>query len=276
MDGILLIHKEAGMTSHDVVARLRRILHTKKIGHSGTLDPDATGVLLVLVGRACKLLPYLEDTDKEYVATMELGKRTLSDDTSGEVLETAPVHKIENLQGVLNTFQGKQKQLPPMVSSIRVNGRKLYEYARAHEEVERPLRDVEFYELEVLDADALKFRVACSSGTYIRSLCVDVACKTGNLGCMSSLVRTGVGRFKLEDCVSLADVEKGNFQLHGMKEVLHHLPMVEYEPILDVYHGKRIRLETDENRVVLMDKEEPIAIYEREHHNVFRSMRGLW
>lgn len=276
MDGILLIHKEAGMTSHDVVARLRRILHTKKIGHSGTLDPDATGVLLVLVGRACKLLPYLEDTDKEYVATMELGKRTLSDDTSGEVLETAPIRKIEDLQGVLNTFQGKQKQLPPMVSSIRVNGRKLYEYARAHEEVERPLRDVEFYELEVLDADAMKFRVACSSGTYIRSLCVDVASKTGNLGCMSSLVRTGVGRFKLEDCVSLADVENGNFQLHGMKEVLHHISMVEYEPILDVYHGKRVRLETDKNRVVLMDKEEPIAIYEREHHDVFRSMRGLW
>ena len=129
MDGILLIDKPAKMTSHDVVARLRSMLHIKKIGHSGTLDPDARGVLLVLVGKATKILPYLEDTDKEYIAEMELGKRTLSDDVFGEVLEIKEILPIHDLSALASSFVGKQKQLPPMISSVRVNGRKLYEYA---------------------------------------------------------------------------------------------------------------------------------------------------
>lgn len=276
MDGILLIHKEANMTSHDVVSRLRHILHMKKIGHSGTLDPDATGVLLILLGKACKVLPYLEDTDKEYIATIELGKRTDSDDSTGAILETKEILEITDLQGVLNTFLGKQKQLPPMISSIRVNGKKLYEYARANQAVERPLRDVEFYEFEVLDQASLKFRVACSSGTYVRSLCRDVAEKTGNLGCMKSLVRTAVGRFRLKDCYTLEDIEKGNFSLHSVREVLSHLPMVNYEPIQDIYHGKHVRMDVMANRVAVLDKDEVIAIYERDHGHIFRSVRGLW
>ena len=140
MDGILLIHKEKDMTSHDVVNKLRRILHTKKIGHSGTLDPQATGVLLVLIGKACKVLPYLEDTDKEYIAKLQLGKKTLSDDIWGEVLDEKPIQEIENFSEVLQHFQGKIKQVPPMISSVRVNGKKLYEYARNHIEVQRPIR----------------------------------------------------------------------------------------------------------------------------------------
>ena len=190
MNGVLLINKEAGMTSHDVVNRLRRILHIKRIGHSGTLDPDATGVLLVLIGKACKVLPFLPDTDKEYIATMVLGQRTLSDDIWGEVLETKEVTPITNFQALCDRFVGTQQQLPPMISSVRVNGRKLYEYARAHEEVERPLRTIDVYEMEALDEQALKFRVFCSSGTYVRSLCRDMAEASGNLGCLSSLVRS--------------------------------------------------------------------------------------
>ena len=125
-----MIRKEAEMTSHDVVARLRHILKTKKIGHSGTLDPNATGVLLVLVGRACRVLPFLEDTDKEYIAELELGKQTLGDDIWSEVLAEKEITPIADLQALLNTFLGKQKQLPPLLSSIKVNGKKLYEYAR--------------------------------------------------------------------------------------------------------------------------------------------------
>ena len=121
MNGVLLINKEAGMTSHDVVNRLRRILHIKRIGHSGTLDPDATGVLLVLIGKACKVLPFLPDTDKEYIATMALGQRTLSDDIWGEVLETKEVTPITNFQALCDRFVGTQQQLPPMISSVRVN-----------------------------------------------------------------------------------------------------------------------------------------------------------
>lgn len=276
MDGILLIHKEAGMTSHDVVSVLRRILHTKKIGHSGTLDPDATGVLLVLIGTACKVLPFLEDTDKEYVCELELGKRTLTDDIWGEILEEAHIKPITNLDEVLHTFLGKQKQLPPMVSSVRVNGRKLYEYARNNEVVERPLRDVEFYALDVLDEEAMRFRIACSSGTFIRSLCVDVAHKTGNLGCMKSLVRTGVGRFCLDDCVTLDQVSEGNFSLHSIKEVLAHMPMIAYEPIEHIYHGKHVPIQCDEDRVVIVNNDEVVAVYERDHQDIFRSVRGLW
>ena len=276
MNGILLIHKEAGMTSHDVVSRLRKILKIKKIGHSGTLDPDATGVLLVLVNTACKALPYLEDTDKEYVATMELGKRTTTDDISGEVLETKAITPIQDFQALLQTFLGKQEQLPPMISSVRVNGKKLYEYARNHEEVERPKRTIHIHEIEMLDEEQLKFRVACSSGTYIRSLCVDIAEKSHNLGCMKSLIRTKVGRFHLKDCVTLEQVERGDFTLYPLFDALAHFPYVSYEPIQDVYHGKTIRLDCDKDEVIIVHEHQVVAIYKRHHGHWFSCARGLW
>ena len=154
------------MTSHDVVARLRRILHTTKIGHSGTLDPNATGVLLVLIGKACKALPFLEDTDKEYIATLQLGIQTISDDIWMEPLKEAPIQPIADFQSVLDSFRGVQKQVPPMISSVRVNGRKLYEYAREGIAVTRPEREVTIYDIEALDTQKLQFRVICSSWTW--------------------------------------------------------------------------------------------------------------
>lgn len=276
MNGILPVYKEAGMTSHDVVARLRRILHMKKIGHSGTLDPDATGVLLVLVGNACKTLPFLEDTDKEYIATLKLGIRTFSDDSTGEILEEKKILPIDDFDALLQSFVGKQKQLPPMVSSVRVNGRKLYEYARAKEHVKRPLRDVEIYEMEMLDEASLKFRVSCSSGTYIRSLCVDLAKASGNLGCMDSLVRTRVGRFHLEDAFTLAQIEAKDMRLYPIKKALSHYEMIAYEPILEVKQGKRIHLSTTQDEVAIVEGEEVVAIYQRMQGDLFKSIRGLW
>lgn len=276
MDGILPVYKEAGMTSHDVVMRLRRLLHISKIGHSGTLDPDATGVLLVLIGRATKALPFLEDTDKEYIATMKLGMRTWSDDTSGEVMETKPIKQIDDFPQLLKQFIGKQKQLPPMVSSVRVNGKKLYEYARRHEIVERPLRDIEIYDIECLDAAKYQFRVACSSGTYIRSLCVDIAAKSGNLGCMDTLVRTRVGRFSLAECVTLAQVEKGEFSLFPLAKALAHYPQIAYEPLSDIIQGKKIKLNADADEVAICSDKEVMAIYRREADDIFGCVRGLW
>lgn len=276
MDGILVIHKEAGMTSHDVVMRLRRILHIKKIGHSGTLDPQATGVLLVLVGKACKALPYLEDTDKEYVATLALGRRTTTDDIWGETLEERDITPINDLAAVLKSFEGTIQQLPPMISSVKVNGKKLYEYARANEPVERPLREVTIYQTEVLEDAALKFRVACSSGTYIRTLCVDAAEQTGNLGCMSSLVRTGVGRFQLQDSVTLEEVEAGEYQLHSLMELFQNQEMISYEPIQEVFHGKKIRLTAVNDEVIIIHEGEVIAVYQRIEGDLFRCARGLW
>lgn len=276
MNGILLINKPPKMTSHDVVFRLRKILKTKKIGHSGTLDPDATGVLLVLVGKATKILPYLEDTDKEYIATMELGRSTSTDDAFGETLETKEITKINDFKTLIESFIGKQKQLPPMVSSIRVNGRKLYEYARNHEAVERPLRDIEIYNIEVLSEEKMEFRVACSSGTYIRSLCRDIALKSDNLGCMASLVRTKVGRFTLDDCVSLEDVEQGNFSMHSIQDALSGYTMIDYTPIEDIYHGKTVQIDSDADLIAIKDQEEIIAIYKHHHQKWYSCARGLW
>lgn len=276
MNGILPIYKEAGMTSHDVVMRLRRLLHISKIGHSGTLDPDATGVLLILIGRATKALPFLEDTDKEYIATMKLGIRTWSDDTSGEITETRPITEIDDFPKLLAQFVGKQKQLPPMVSSVKVNGKKLYEYARNHEIVERPLRDIEIYDIECLDEKTHRFRVACSGGTYIRSLCVDIAAESGNLGCMDTLIRTKVGRFHLNDCVTLKQVENGELPLFPLSEALAHYTQIQYEPLSDIIQGKKISLSCSAHEVAICDQDEVMAIYRREKDNVFRCVRGLW
>lgn len=276
MDGILIVNKEAGMTSHDVVFKLRKILGIKKIGHSGTLDPNATGVLVVLIGKATKILPYIEDIDKEYIATLQLGKKTLSDDIWDTTLEIKEVTPINNFEELLQSFKGKIKQLPPMISSIKINGKKLYEYARNNEEVERPLRDVEIYDIACLDENELKFKVHCSSGTYIRSLCVDIAKKSGNLGCMSSLVRSKVGRFSLEDAYTLEEIAKGNYQLYTMYEMLAHYPSYEYANIEDIKNGKKVRIDSEYDELLITHEKEVVAIYSRHHANIFSCSRGLW
>lgn len=276
MDGILIVNKEAGMTSHDVVFKLRKILKTKKIGHSGTLDPNATGVLVVLVGKATKILPFIEDIDKEYIATMELGKKTLSDDIWDETLMEKEIIPISDFELILSTFKGKIMQKPPMISSIKINGKKLYEYARNGETVEVPLREVEIYDIECLSAEEMKFKVHCSSGTYIRSLCVDIAEKSGNLGCMSSLIRSKVGRFSIDQAYTLEQIENGEYQLFSIYEMLSHLPMIEFEPIEDIYYGKKVRIDTEADRVVIVHQKEVVAVYERHHNNVFACARGLW
>ena len=264
------------MTSFDVVSKLRKILKIKRIGHSGTLDPNASGVLLVLVGNACKSLPYIEDTDKKYIATMKLGMETISDDIWDEPINTAPVVPIDDFQALLDQMKGKIKQIPPYISSIKINGKKLYEYARNHEFIERPLRDVEIYDIKVLDEANLAFYTHCSSGTYIRSICRDVAKLSGNLGCMSSLVRCGIGKFTLDDCFTLKQIEEGDYHLYSIKDILAHYPMVEYEKIEDVKNGKRIKLDRDDEMVVILHQGEVIALYKKLGNGIYGSERGLW
>lgn len=274
MNGILLINKPANMTSHDVVFQLRKKLKTKRIGHSGTLDPNATGVLVVLVGKATKILPYLEDTDKEYIASMELGKRTLSDDIWGEVLEVKPVCKVEDFTSTVLSFVGKQKQVPPRISSIKIHGKKLYEYTRQGIMIDLPERDIEIYKIDDIDETTLSFRVACSSGTYIRSLCVAIATKTNNLGCMKSLVRSKVGRFDLSQCYDLDAVDE-HVELIAIEQMLAHIPQIVYEPIQDVYYGKRIYVDSDASQICIVHENRCIAIYERDG-KTYKSVRGLW
>ena len=210
-NGIINIYKEKGFTSHDVVAKMRGICKQKKIGHTGTLDPDATGVLPVCLGSGTKLCDMLTDKDKEYVAELLLGVETDTQDVSGQVLrECSPIMDEQLIEEAIMTFRGDCMQIPPMYSALKVNGKKLYELARAGKEVERQARPVTIHDLEILEMNlpVVKIRVACSKGTYIRTLCADIGAKLGCGGTMKSLLRTKVGIFKVEDAITLAQLEE--------------------------------------------------------------------
>ena len=211
VNGIINIYKEAGFTSHDVVAKLRGIVKQKKIGHTGTLDPDATGVLPVCLGNATKLCDMLTDKSKEYEAFMQLGVTTDTQDMSGKVLENKQVSCTqEEAREAVLSFIGEYDQIPPMYSAIKVNGKKLYELARNGIEIERKPRRVEISHIEILECSLpeIHFRVSCSKGTYIRALCADIGDKLGCGAAMKSLIRTRVGTFVIEEAWKLSEVEK--------------------------------------------------------------------
>ena len=210
MDGIFNVLKPSGMTSHDVIGFLRRALNTKKIGHGGTLDPDAAGVLPVFAGSATRLLSYAMDGRKQYIAEFTLGEQRDTGDDSGTVVKTMPVPEIseQQLREVLQRFLGKQMQLPPMYSAVKINGQKLYQLARKGVEIEREARPIEIYRLELLDFAKSKFTVAveCSKGTYIRVLGEDIATALGTCGTMSFLLRTQVGSYLLNEAHTLQEI----------------------------------------------------------------------
>lgn len=213
MNGIINVYKEKGFTSHDVVAKLRGILHQKKIGHTGTLDPDATGVLPVCLGNATKLCDLLTDKDKTYKAVLKLGMVTDTQDLTGKILEELEVEcSTEEMEQVLFSFLGDYKQIPPMYSALKVNGKKLYELAREGKTIERKPRQVKIHDIKILHTNwqekEVEFEVTCSKGTYIRTLCHDVGEKLGCGGAMKSLVRTRVSRFSIEESLSLAQIEQ--------------------------------------------------------------------
>lgn len=212
INGILNIYKEKGYTSHDVVARLRGILKQKKIGHTGTLDPDAKGVLPVCLGRATRACDLLTDKDKVYEAVLLLGIATDTQDISGKVLEERETDELTEAQ-VLDCIQayiGEYEQLPPMYSALKVNGKKLYEMARAGIEVERKRRKVTIHDIQIMEIKLprVRMRIHCSKGTYIRTLCHDIGADLGVGGCMESLLRTQVSCFSLADSISLKQVEE--------------------------------------------------------------------
>lgn len=213
MNGIINVYKEKGFTSHDVVAKLRGILHQKKIGHTGTLDPDATGVLPVCLGNATKLCDLLTDKDKTYEAVLKLGVVTDTQDFTGKILEELIVEcSQEEMEQVVYSFLGEYQQIPPMYSALKVNGKKLYELAREGKVIERNPRQVKIHEIKILNVNwqekEVKFEVTCSKGTYIRTLCHDIGEKLGCGGVMKSLVRTRVSRFQIAESLSLAKIEE--------------------------------------------------------------------
>ena len=209
MDGIIIINKTKGCTSHDIVYKVKKMLN-EKVGHTGTLDPMAEGVLPILIGKGTQLSKYLINHDKKYIVELQLGTKTDTADSEGKIIEEKAVNKKglskENITKVLQTFIGKQEQVPPIYSAIKVNGKKLYEYARKGQKVELQPRQIEIYEIKLIDYSAekqqIKFEVYCGKGTYIRSLCEDIATKFGTVGYMKSLKRIQVGNFKITNLCS--------------------------------------------------------------------------
>lgn len=215
MNGILLINKEKNFTSHDVVSIVKKITKSK-VGHTGTLDPNATGVLPLLLGEATKVSKYLINHDKEYRVILQLGEKTTTADPEGKILEkrAVPDKIFENnyAQNILNKFIGKQEQIPPIYSAIKVDGKKLYDYARHGQKVEIEPRKIEIYSIELLKLDKelkqIHFNVSCSKGTYIRSLCEDIAEKLDTVGYMKELQRTKVGMFLIENAITIEEFKK--------------------------------------------------------------------
>lgn len=239
MDGILIVSKPKQYTSHDVVAKVKKICK-EKVGHTGTLDPMATGVLPLLLGQGTKLSKYLINHDKIYIATIQLGQKTDTLDSEGNIIEERNVDlstlSKENVQQVLETLKGKQIQTPPMYSAIKVNGKKLYEYARKGVEVEVPKREIEIYNIQLLNIknETIEFKVHCSKGTYIRTLCETIAEKLGTIGYMKELNRTQVGQFALEQAVTIEDIEQNenneefwNEHIITMQKFFENYPIVE-------------------------------------------------
>lgn len=215
MNGIVLINKEKNYTSHDVVSIVKKITKSK-VGHTGTLDPNATGVLPLLLGNATKISKYLINHDKEYEVVLELGKKTLTADVEGEVIEEKEVSQIiwksEYIENILTEFIGEQEQIPPIYSAIKINGKKLYDYAREGKTVTIAPRRIKIYKIELMgfnkEAKQIQFKVNCSKGTYIRSLCEDIAKKLGTVGYMKELNRTQVGGFYIKNSVTIAELEE--------------------------------------------------------------------
>lgn len=237
--GVINVYKEKGYTSFDVVAKLRGILKERKIGHTGTLDPDAEGVLPVCVGKATKLCDMLTDKDKEYETVLLLGQTTDTQDITGKILREAPVTAgTDEIRRVIKDFVGSYDQVPPMYSALKINGQKLCDLARKGVEVERKSRRVEIFSIEItgISLPRVRMRVHCSKGTYIRTLCQDIGDRLGCGGCMETLARTRVERFRLEDALTLGELEelakegRAESALLPVDEMFSHLPALTVRP----------------------------------------------
>lgn len=241
MDGIIIINKEKNYTSNDVVSIVKKITKSK-VGHTGTLDPNATGVLPLLIGNATKISKYLINHDKEYEVVLQLGIRTETADVEGKVIEekevTAEMLNKDNIEEKLQQFIGKQEQIPPIYSAIKVNGKKLYEYARRGKEVELKPRQIEIYSIQLVGINEkekqISFKVKCSKGTYIRSLCEDISKKLGTVGYMKELNRLQVGEFYIKDAVTISEmkekIEAGNLEnIITIEEIFKNNPQIQLE-----------------------------------------------
>lgn len=267
MDKLLVVNKEKNLTSRDIVNNLTKIFNIKKIGHTGTLDPIATGVLVCLFGKYTKLVDLLTSLDKEYIAEIKLGIKTDTGDITGSIIENKKYNITkEEIIKVFKEFPSKYKQIVPKYSAVKINGKKLYEYARNNIEIELPKREVSIFSLELIDyeKDIIKFKTHVSKGTYIRSLIEDICEKLGTIGTMNNLIRTKQGGFDIEDSFILDDIKNGNFKFQNIHEFLKY-PSIEIndELIKIIKNGGRIKnIYNVQDKVIFTYQGEDIAIYE--------------
>lgn len=270
MNGILLVDKEKGLTSRDVVNEVSHFFNTKKVGHTGTLDPLATGVLVVCIGNCTKLVEILTSDDKEYVATICLGIKTDTGDITGNVVERKDYQfsKIE-LEKVLKTFVGEITQTVPIYSAIKVNGKKLYQYARNNEKVELPTRRVFIKSLELLSFNDTEiiFKTTVSKGTYIRSLIEDICAKLNTVGTMKDLRRTRQGNYRINDCITIRDLKNNNYKIISKEEVLADFETytLNEEEVIKIKNGALIPKKFKNDYCVFKYNDKVIAIYKTYH-----------
>ncbi|MYL33188.1 tRNA pseudouridine(55) synthase TruB [Pontibacillus yanchengensis] len=285
MDGILPLWKPTGITSHDCVMKIRKLLHTKKVGHTGTLDPDVEGMLPICLGMATKISSYVTESEKVYEATLKLGYSTETEDNEGAVVERKKVDDSispNDIQKALHKFEGTITQVPPLYSAVRVQGKRLYEYAREGISVERPSRTVTIYNIELIsnhiereeETASFRIRITCSKGTYIRTLCVDIGRALGYPAHMSYLVRTASGSFEKEEAVTFEELEKAieennlNGFLKPMERGVRHLSHLHIPPEDEkkVYHGtvfpKPNPIPETNPFCMMNEKEQVLAIYQ--------------
>ena len=293
MNGIIVVNKEVGITSHDVVNKIRKIFNTKRVGHLGTLDPLATGVLVVCLNDATKLVQFLSEHNKRYIARVCLGKATDTYDLEGTILNKSKIEYIEEkvVDEILESFRGVSFQKPPIYSSIKVDGKKLYEYARNNIEVEVKPREIEIYDikrvsnLEFIDECCyFNIEVFVSKGTYIRSLCFDIGDKLGIPSLMAGLIRTEVGNFKLSDASTIKEVEDGNFKIFDMLKALDEFIQLDnVDIVVKAKSGMKISIKMIKDllndtprRIVIKSKNQLVAIYELdEEKKCYRAVR-VW
>lgn len=282
MDACILIDKPQNMTSFDVCHKLRHIAKEKRVGHTGTLDPNATGLMIILLGKYTKYLPYCNHDHKEYIASCKLGIKTDTQDIWGNVIEnrTIKTYDQQHWQKILTQFLGKQMQIPPMVSAIKHNGKRLYQLAREGKEVERKPREIEVYELELLayKDDEFTIRAVVSSGTYIRTLCEDIALASGNLGTLTALRRTKIQNICVDKACTIEQADM-HFYDTNIKMIInddYQQIKVSDEMVADIMNGKRIRLNASTNIVILLHDDKILAAYEKEKENIYKCKRGLF
>lgn len=274
MNGFILVNKKKDMTSRDVVNILTKILNTKKIGHTGTLDPFAEGILLVAVNKGLKVVKLLNYKDKEYIAKVKLGIKTDTLDITGNILEEKKEElNKEELLEVLKSFIGDYSYEVPIYSAIKVNGKKLYEYARNNQKVELPIKNSYIYDIKLIDFkdNSFTFSVKVSNGTYIRALVRDISKKLNKLMTLEELTRTKVDNLLIENSYTLEDIKNNNFKLLKINDLLNYKEVELSRDLEDkVLNGNKIKLDEKEDNILFIKEKEEIAVYTREECDIFK------